>query len=123
MRSCRAIAALGFCLILAGEALADGTSVEQCVRSALERAPTLRAASAETAGANAGVALGRSAYWPTISGHGEYGKAKGYDEAVTNGGSTQAVVRIETKNGVAKFREKVVIADTSRVGSLLVTPI
>lgn len=27
------------------------------------------------------------------------------------------------ENGVAKFREKVVIADTSRVGSLLVTPI
>jgi len=86
------VAAFAFC----GAALADSVSLSECVRLALERAPAVRTSGFQALAAEKRVAAARAAYVPTLLTHGEYGRAAGFDEAVTNGGSTQAVVRMET---------------------------
>jgi outer membrane protein len=97
-------------------ARADSLSVEDCVRAALGRAPAARIAAFQTASARAAVGVARSGYVPTIAGHAEYGKAEGYDEAVTNGGSTQAVVRMETRL-FDRARDAELAAATARLGA------
>src|SRR5439155_2763300 len=70
-------------------------TVEECGRRALARSASIRAAGFEAAAAAARVREARAAYAPRLEVHSEYGRAQGFDEAVTNGGSTAAIVRLE----------------------------
>jgi outer membrane protein TolC len=69
--------------------------VEDCVRLALARAPSTRAATAGLQAAQARVRAARAAYWPRLIGQSQYGHAEGYDEAITNGGVTMLGLTVE----------------------------
>lgn len=71
-------------------------SVDDCVRLALARSPAARAAGFDVDAALARLRAARAAYAPRLSAQAEYGRAAGFDEAVTNGGSTAALLTIET---------------------------
>ncbi len=73
----------------------DRLDVDDCVRLALERSPAAQAAGFDVDAALARLRAAHAAYAPRLSAHGEYGRAGGYDEAVTNGGSTAAVLTVE----------------------------
>ena len=93
------LAALLFCVTgwLRGTAArADALAVADCVQLALARAPSARAARLDADAAAARVRAARAAYAPRLLARGEYGRSAGFDEAVTNGGSTAAVVTVET---------------------------
>ncbi len=85
--------------LLAFAAVADGAegvrSVGECVRLALAHSPATQAAGFETDAAAAELRAARSAYAPRLLTQGEYGRAEGFDEAVTNGGSTAALLTVE----------------------------
>jgi len=74
---------------------AEMVTVEECGRRAPARSASIRAAGFEAAAAAARVRAARAAYAPRLEVHSEYGRAEGFDEAVTNGGSTAAIVRLE----------------------------
>src|SRR6266699_1960565 len=75
-------------LFLVAAAPAAALTVEDCVRLALARSPAVRAALADAQAAAALVRSARAAYWPSLAAKGDYGVAKGFDRAVTNGGHT-----------------------------------
>ena len=52
----------------------------------------MRAAASDVRGAQARVREALAAYSPRLLAHAEYGRSEGYDESVTNGGSTAAVL-------------------------------
>ena len=70
-------------------------NVADCVRLALERSPAVQRSVFQVAGAAAQVREARSAYAPRLLAEGEYGHAKGFDEVITNGGSTAALLTLE----------------------------
>jgi len=70
-------------------------TIEECVQRALDRAPSVQAAAAESAAAYAKVRAARAAYWPRLIGQAQYGHSEGYDKTITNGGVTQIGVAIE----------------------------
>jgi adhesin transport system outer membrane protein len=80
---------------LPGSVWGATTTVDECVRLALARAPSEQAALADVAAANAHVRAARAAYWPRLLAQSQYGQSYGYDVAVTNGGVTQLGVGIE----------------------------
>lgn len=71
---------------VAGASAPSSQTIEDCVRRALDRAPTLQGAAADSAAAAARVRAARAAYWPRASAQAQYGRSQGYDAAVTNGG-------------------------------------
>src|SRR5206468_4215511 len=73
----------------------ETVTVQECGRRALARSAAIRAAGFEAAAAAARVRAARAAYAPRLEVHSEYGRAEGFDEAVTNGGSTAGIVRLE----------------------------
>jgi outer membrane protein TolC len=77
-------------------AFAASLTVNECARLALEHAPAARSSRFQAIAAGQRVSEARAAFVPTFLGHGEYGRSEGFDEAVTNGGSTQTVLRMET---------------------------
>jgi outer membrane protein TolC len=83
--------------LLAAPSLAVATRLElkECLRLALDRSPAAQAASSTSLAARERVRAAEAAFLPTLSGHAEYGVSSGYDEAVTNGGSTAAVLRVQ----------------------------
>jgi outer membrane protein len=78
-----------------GRAAPAPLNVDDCVRLALARAPAAQAAGFDVDAAVARLRAARGAYAPRLAAHGEYGRAGGFDEAVTNGGSTAAVLTVE----------------------------
>ncbi|MGD0948731.1 MAG: TolC family protein [Candidatus Binatia bacterium] len=70
-------------------------SVTDCVRLALARAPATRAAGFEVDAASAGVRAAQAAYVPRLLAEANYGRSQGFDETVTNGGVTSALLTIE----------------------------
>ena len=84
-----------FALLHAAVARADALTVDECVRLALSRAPSARAASSELDAAQQRLRAARGAYLPRLLGQAEYGRSGGYDETVTNGGSTAARLMLE----------------------------
>lgn len=83
-------------LLAAGtEALAAPLALEDYVRLALARAPAVRAAAEEARAANERVRAAAAAYMPRLTGAAEYGVARGFDEAITNGGTTALLVGVE----------------------------
>jgi outer membrane protein, heavy metal efflux system len=82
-------------LVARADARGETVTIEECGRQALARSAAIRAAGFEAAAAAAHVREARAAYAPRFEMHSEYGLAEGFDEAVTNGGSTAAIVRLE----------------------------
>jgi cobalt-zinc-cadmium efflux system outer membrane protein len=76
-------------------ARAETLTVGDCVRRALEHSASVGAATFETRAASSEADAAHAAYFPKLTAHSEYGRSEGFDEAVTNGGSTAAVMRIE----------------------------
>lgn len=113
-----AAAAWAMALALAAVADAEPLTVAQCTARALEHAPALASGAAETDAAAARLGEARAAYLPSVLAHGDYGKAHGYDEAVTNGGSTQAVARMEATVFDGGARRAGVAAARARLRSL-----
>jgi outer membrane protein TolC len=74
---------------------ADPLTVGDCVRLALERSPSVHASAFTTEAARMRVRAARGAFLPSLSAEGEYGRSTGYDVAVTNGGSSKAVVKVD----------------------------
>ena len=105
-----AIAALS-----AAVAADESVSVGDCVRLALERSPAVRASALATEVARSKHGAARAAYLPVLSAEGEYGRSTGYDVAVTNGGSTKAVVKAEATLLDAGVRRAQVAAAGARV--------
>ena len=85
-----------FSLLPTGSVRGEVVSVDDCVRLALARAPAARAAGFEVDAAAARVRGARAAYAPRLLAEGEYGRSEGFDTTVTNGGSTVAVLTVET---------------------------
>src|SRR5438128_10454890 len=81
-------------LFLIAAAPAAALTVEDCVRLALARSPAVRAALADAQTAAALVRGARAAYWPSLAAKGDDGVAKGCDRTGTNGGQTDARVRL-----------------------------
>ena len=75
--------------------LSETVTVTDCVRLALARSPGARAAGFDVSAASERVQAARGAYAPRLSAQAEYGRAEGFDEAVTNGGSTAALLTFE----------------------------
>jgi outer membrane protein TolC len=92
--------AAGVCwLSLAGlvpAAHGETLTVDDCVRLTLARSPAARAATLGVAAATARLRAARAAYSPRLFGETQYGHAEGFDEAITNGGVTAALVTVET---------------------------
>jgi len=86
-------------LLLAAARVLGGESASlsdvDCARLALARAPEVAAAVFEVDGAAARVREAHAAYVPRLLAQGEYGVAGGFDEQVTNGGSTAALLTLE----------------------------
>jgi len=78
-------------------AQAAALTVEDCVRLALTQSPAARAAGFDVDAAAARVRAAHAEYVPHLSAHGEYGRSAGFDTAVTNGGSTAALLTVETR--------------------------
>jgi len=100
--SCRGLslplftAALGLATVLLGQtAYAEPITISDCIRLALARAPAARAAVFEVDAATAGVRAAQAAYAPRLLAEGQYGRSEGFDETVTNGGVTSALLTIE----------------------------
>ena len=74
---------------------ASPLTIEQCVDLALDRAPAVSGAAADSAAAAARIRAARAAYWPRFFGQAQYGHSEGYDKAITNGGVTALGVGVE----------------------------
>jgi len=94
---------------------ADSLTIDDCVRLALTRSPAVRASSFTTDVARARYGAARAAYLPVLSAEAEYGRSAGYDVAVTNGGSTKAVVKAEATLLDGGTRRAQVAAASARV--------
>jgi len=77
-------------------AAAEAQTVDDCVRLALARSPAARAATRGVDAAAARLRAARAAYSPRLFGEAQYGLAAGFDEAITNGGSTAALLTVAT---------------------------
>jgi len=76
-------------------AAAETVTVEEAVGRALGRSPAVQAAVFGTSAAAARQRAARAAYTPQISAKGEIGRSAGFDQRVTNGGITSALVGVE----------------------------
>jgi len=76
-------------------AAAEIVTVEEAVGRALARSPAVQAAVFGTSGAAARQRAARAAYTPQFSAKSEFGRSAGFDERVTNGGITSALVGVE----------------------------
>src|SRR5438105_3719675 len=76
-------------------AAADTLTIDDCVRLALARSPAAQAAGFDVDAATWRVRAARAAYAPRLFAAGEYGRSQGFDEVVTNGGSTAALLTME----------------------------
>ena len=74
----------------------DTLTVADCVRLALARSPAARAATFGVDAAAARVRAAHAAYSPRLLGEGQYGRSEGFDEAITNGGVTEALLTVQT---------------------------
>jgi outer membrane protein TolC len=85
-------------LVWAASAAAESAplTVDDCVRLAVARSPAARAAGFDIDAALARLRAARAAYAPRLSAQAEYGRAAGFDEVITNGGSTAALLTLET---------------------------
>jgi outer membrane protein TolC len=83
-------------VLLSQTAQGEPISVTDCVRLALARAPATRGAGFEVDAAAAGVRAAQAAYAPRVLAEGQYGRSQGFDETVTNGGVTSALLTIES---------------------------
>jgi len=92
-RSAIIAAAIG--ALAAYPARAEPVTVADCVRLALGRSPSVQASGSTAEAARMRMLAARGAFLPALSAEAEYGKSSGYDVAVTNGGSTKAVVKID----------------------------
>ncbi len=88
------LAALILPMVGSSAALAAPLALEECVRLALARAPVVGAASQEARAAGERVRAAAAAYLPQFTARAEYGIARGFDEAITNGGATAALVGV-----------------------------
>jgi outer membrane protein TolC len=77
-------------------ALAQTRTVDECVRLAVTHSPATRAAARNVEAATARLRAARAAYSPRLRGEAQYGRAEGFDEAITNGGVTAALLTVET---------------------------
>jgi len=90
------VVVLALLALPAAVAAADGArTVDECVRLALEHSPAAQAAGFQAEAAIAQLRAARAAYAPRLLTQGQYGYAQGFDQAVTNGGSTAALLTIE----------------------------
>lgn len=71
-------------------------SVDDCVRLALARSPAARAATRGIDAAAARVRAAHAAYSPRLLTEAQYGRSEGFDEAITNGGVTEALLTVQT---------------------------
>ena len=76
----------------AGELL----TLPQAVELTLQRSPALSASAFDDIAATLRRRGTWAAYLPVLSAESGYGRSYGYDEAVTNGGDTHAIVKLET---------------------------
>ncbi|MFI5396333.1 MAG: TolC family protein [Candidatus Binatia bacterium] len=84
-----------FGLLFCPRAPAEALSVEDCVRLALARSPAIHAAGFDIDAAAARVNAARAAYAPRLLAEGEYGHSEGFDDVVTNGGSTAVLLTLQ----------------------------
>jgi outer membrane protein TolC len=89
------VLACGLNFLLPGVVWCETLTVDDCVRLALARSPAARAAAFDVAAADARVRAARAAYAPRLLAQGDYGRSEGFDETVTNGGLTDALVTFE----------------------------
>jgi outer membrane protein TolC len=71
-------------------------TLPQAVGLTLEHSPALSASAFDDVAASLRRRGAWAAYLPVLSAESGYGRAYGYDEAVTNGGDTHAIVKLET---------------------------
>jgi outer membrane protein TolC len=88
----------------------DLLTLPEAVELTLAHSPALTAAAFDDAAASLRRRGARASYLPVLSAESGYGRAYGYDEAVTNGGDTHAIVKLETtlfdgKAGIARGAE------------------
>jgi outer membrane protein TolC len=74
---------------------AKSLSVDDCVRLALARSPAARAATRGVDAAAARVRAALAAYSPRLLTEAQYGRSEGFDEAITNGGVTEALLTVQ----------------------------
>jgi cobalt-zinc-cadmium efflux system outer membrane protein len=74
---------------------AESLSVDDCVRLALARSPAARAATRGVDAAAARVRAAHAAYSPRLLAESQYGRSEGFDEAITNGGVTEALLTVQ----------------------------
>src|SRR5512144_2388476 len=79
----------------ASPASAEVLSVDDCVRLALARSPAAHAATRGVDAAAARVRAAHAAYSPLLLGEAQYGRSEGFDEAITNGGITEALLTVQ----------------------------
>jgi outer membrane protein TolC len=110
---------LPLCLLVlfAAGADADVLTVRDCVRLALTRSPAVQSAAFSVAAASARVRAARAAYAPQLVLQSEYGRSQGFDEAVTNGGSTAALLTLEAKLWDGGVRDAQLAAAGARLRS------
>src|SRR5438046_2381184 len=85
----------GLFVLRAAIVVADTLGVSDCVRLALARSPAVQAVVFDVDAASARVRAARAAYAPRLLAEGEYGRSEGFDETVTNGGSTAALLTFQ----------------------------
>lgn len=82
-------------VLIGCRAWGETLTLDDCVQRALARAPAAQAARFEADGARALVDAAWAAYVPRLLAQGEYGRSEGFDEVVTNGGSTATLLTVE----------------------------
>lgn len=82
-------------LLSSTRSLAEALGVDDCVRLALARSPAVHAAGFDIDAAAARVNAARAAYVPRLLAEGEYGHSERFDEVITNGGSTAALLTLQ----------------------------
>ena len=80
---------------LAAPTWAAPMTLDECIEAALAQSPSTRAAAADVVSARALVRAARAAYVPKLVGHGEYGHSWGFDDTVTDGGRSAALISLE----------------------------
>ena len=104
-------------VLSAAAANAEVLTVRDCVRLALARSPAAQAAAFEVDAASARVRAARAAYAPQLKVEAEYGRSQGFDEVVTNGGSTAVLLTLETKLLDGGWRDAQLAAAAARLRS------
>jgi len=83
-------------MIPLGAEAGDLLTLPQAVALTLEHSPALSASAFDDVAATLRRRGAWAAYLPVLSAESGYGRSYGYDEAVTNGGDTHAIVKLET---------------------------